>query len=183
MIAEPAHDPERTEQLDLTRHDTTGVRRAGAGPRWSPEPTPDFHPHLRPVVSGHRPFDAAEGGRRTDRSERPAGQHAKDRSTKARRPERRRIAPDWMHRAYAHLRGWFWVDCPVCGQQFGGHEWRRMDRAADRGMGHIATLWTPPDEPLAEICPACTMRGEGCISHARHGNRHARCPYLFALPQ
>jgi len=26
------------------------------------------------------------------------------------------------NRAYAFLRGYFWLPCPICGKKFGGHE-------------------------------------------------------------
>jgi C4-type Zn-finger protein len=28
----------------------------------------------------------------------------------------------YLHRLYAHLFGYFWLPCPVCGKEFGGHE-------------------------------------------------------------
>ena len=31
--------------------------------------------------------------------------------------------PRWMHRLWAYLLGYFWAPCPVCGREFGGHEW------------------------------------------------------------
>ena len=27
-----------------------------------------------------------------------------------------------FHRLYAHTFGYFWIPCPRCGQEFGGHE-------------------------------------------------------------
>lgn len=30
--------------------------------------------------------------------------------------------PRSLHRAYAHLAGYFWLPCPRCGEMFGGHE-------------------------------------------------------------
>lgn len=62
---------------------------------------------------------------------------------------------------YAQINGYFWLPCPVCGEEFGGHEWR------DRG-GHASAI---PDEPYASggtgICPNCTISGTGCYVHAR----------------
>lgn len=29
----------------------------------------------------------------------------------------------WMHHLYANLNGKFWLPCPRCGREFGGHEW------------------------------------------------------------
>lgn len=48
----------------------------------------------------------------------------------------------WLHRAVAHVLGYFWLSCPSCGQMFSGREWKAPDRFAfigDRG-----------------VCPACT---------------------------
>lgn len=30
--------------------------------------------------------------------------------------------PRWMHKAWAHIAGYFWLPCPHCGEMFGGHE-------------------------------------------------------------
>ncbi len=30
--------------------------------------------------------------------------------------------PRWIHRWYAWVAGYFWLPCPVCGREFGGHE-------------------------------------------------------------
>lgn len=180
MTALPEPEPEESP-FDDTDSNITGVRRAGAGPRWQPGPPADLYADLRSAVSRHRLADEATDRQRANRSQRPPGQHAKNKDA-AQRARRRRVVPRAAHQAFANLFGWFWVACPHCGQHFGGHEWRRMDRAADSGAGHIATLWTPIDQPRPAICPSCTQAGVGCLSHAAHGNRHARCPYLFALP-
>lgn len=31
-------------------------------------------------------------------------------------------APAWLRRLRARLGGYFWMPCPVCGEEFGGHE-------------------------------------------------------------
>lgn len=28
----------------------------------------------------------------------------------------------WFHYLYAKLHGYFWLPCPICGRNFGGHE-------------------------------------------------------------
>ena len=28
----------------------------------------------------------------------------------------------WLNRLYAYVRGYFWLPCPICGENFGGHE-------------------------------------------------------------
>jgi hypothetical protein len=27
-----------------------------------------------------------------------------------------------LHRAYAYIRGYYWLPCPICGNMMGGHE-------------------------------------------------------------
>lgn len=46
-------------------------------------------------------------------------------------------------RRYARLHGYFWLPCPICGDEFGGHE-------------RHGTI--PTNEPgrLSGICPSCT---------------------------
>lgn len=64
-------------------------------------------------------------------------------------------------RLVAKTLGYFWLPCPLCGEEFGGHEWRNIlghyssipcpDRGADYGVG---------------ICPDCTAAGKGCAAQA-----------------
>lgn len=35
-----------------------------------------------------------------------------------------RILPRWCHKFYAWFAGYFWYPCPICGEPFGGHEYR-----------------------------------------------------------
>lgn len=57
--------------------------------------------------------------------------------------------------AYAREHGYFWLPCPLCGEQFGGHEW-----GGPPGYEH--TIPDPDDPMLGHgICPACTMAGRG----------------------
>lgn len=30
--------------------------------------------------------------------------------------------PRFVHRLWAWLRGYFWIPCPICSREFGGHE-------------------------------------------------------------
>lgn len=57
-------------------------------------------------------------------------------------------------RLRAEQEGWFWLPCPLCGQEFAGHEWV-----------HSAENSIPTDDPtlLRGICPACTTAGFGRI--------------------
>jgi hypothetical protein len=54
--------------------------------------------------------------------------------------------PWWLHRRYAWAAGYFWLPCPVCGREFGGHE---------RGAGVIPDF--ARDWPMAGLvaCPRC----------------------------
>ena len=60
-----------------------------------------------------------------------------------------------LHRIYAGLFGYFWLPCPTCGREFGGHDWRiRAGKpssipAPDGGDRHVG------------ICPDCTRAGRG----------------------
>lgn len=86
--------------------------------------------------------------------------------------------PRWLHRFYAWVTGRFWLPCPHCGAVFGGHEW--LFDQEYRANGHLASVWIEGGHHRA-ICPACTLAGVGCLSHAAHNRRHLRCPYLAGL--
>ena len=65
--------------------------------------------------------------------------------------------PRWLARIHAVSEGYFWLPCPLCGREFGGHEWRSVG-------GHVSDI---PDNPGVDltgtgICPDCTAAGEGC---------------------
>lgn len=60
------------------------------------------------------------------------------------------------NRAYALVGGYFWLPCPLCGQEFGGHEWRDIDSKR--------SSIPAPDGPQGMsigICPDCTEAGRG----------------------
>jgi hypothetical protein len=67
-----------------------------------------------------------------------------------------------LHRWYAHRFGFFWLPCPLCGQMFGGHEWRDIDgKVASIPTGRPGhTLWYEGEG----ICPDCTAAGRGSWS-------------------
>ena len=52
---------------------------------------------------------------------------------------------------------WFWLPCPLCGLEFGGHE------AMPGSEGKPATVHMSGDDPRSGrvICPFCTMAGRG----------------------
>jgi hypothetical protein len=63
-----------------------------------------------------------------------------------------------MHRmsakAYAQAHGYFWSPCPICGTEFGGHEWGDID-------GKSSTIWEDGSATGTGICPQCTRDGKG----------------------
>lgn len=70
----------------------------------------------------------------------------------------------WFHRAYAAALGYFWLPCPACGAEFGGHEWRPR-------RGHAADIPDGTPGGGKGICPDCTRRGFGCAAHAEATGR------------
>ena len=67
-----------------------------------------------------------------------------------------------VHQAYAFVTGFFWMPCPLCGQPFGGHEWRDIDGQP----ASVPDPSQPPPGPYAAftskgICPQCTRAGRG----------------------
>ena len=63
----------------------------------------------------------------------------------------------WFHRWWARFFGYFWIPCPVCGQPFGGHEWRMIN-------GLASSVHVPDEEgyySMRGICPKCTAAGSG----------------------
>ena len=65
------------------------------------------------------------------------------------------------NRLRAEIGGYFWTDCPLCGQWFGGHEWRDID-------GNVSTIPKPDAGPGVgtAICPDCTRAGRGYLNLA-----------------
>lgn len=61
-----------------------------------------------------------------------------------------------MNRAIARAGGYFWLPCPLCGQEFGGHEWRDIN-------GKRSSIPSPdgPQGMSTGICPDCTIAGRG----------------------
>lgn len=64
--------------------------------------------------------------------------------------------PRLLHRVYAWLLGYFWLRCPLCGQMFGGHEWKDRD-------GKASSIPAPDgvSGKRVGICPDCTRAGKG----------------------
>lgn len=55
--------------------------------------------------------------------------------------------PRILHELWAWIAGYFWTPCPVCGREFGGHEWD--------GSG-IPKRWEPPYILQAVCSPECS---------------------------
>ena len=54
-----------------------------------------------------------------------------------------------LNKLYANFFGYFWLPCQLCGQMYGGHEWKDVDEKSSilsNGRG---------------ICPDCTRAGKG----------------------
>ena len=60
-----------------------------------------------------------------------------------------------LNRLFANVFGYFWLPCPLCGQEFGGHEWRDID-----GKPSFIPALDPHRSGRA-ICPDCTRAGKG----------------------
>lgn len=60
-----------------------------------------------------------------------------------------------MEKAKAAVGGYFWLPCPCCGEEFGGHEWRDVNG--------LPSSVPDVDEPQRSwgICPVCTADGYG----------------------
>lgn len=69
-----------------------------------------------------------------------------------------------INELYAKLNGYFWLPCPVCKNNFGGHEWLTED------CGHVPHVPAIRDDlpttirPFTGICPTCTYNGAGCLA-------------------
>lgn len=54
--------------------------------------------------------------------------------------------PRVIHRIWARLGGYFWLACPRCGREFGGHEWDRAGFPTINRLNQKA------------ICPECARK-------------------------
>ena len=55
-----------------------------------------------------------------------------------------------LNRIYAFIHGYFWLPCPICGQYFGGHEWKTDSPNA--------FVQLADDTGGTGICPDCTLK-------------------------
>jgi hypothetical protein len=63
-----------------------------------------------------------------------------------------------LHWIYAALNGYFWLPCPICGQRFGGHEWKDCD---GKPSSIAAPGYLGREGARVAICPDCTRKGRG----------------------
>jgi hypothetical protein len=65
----------------------------------------------------------------------------------------KRMNHRFLNRIYAHLLGYFWKPCPICGKFFGGHE---------ISYEHLNTIPSKCDRHVGDIiCPDCARDGKG----------------------
>lgn len=56
-----------------------------------------------------------------------------------------------LNQAYAFVFGYFWLPCPLCGEHFGGHEWRYGEAVIlSKGEGCCTKCIPQADELNAE---------------------------------
>lgn len=67
--------------------------------------------------------------------------------------------PRFLHRAWAFLRGYSWIPCPICKRRFGGQE--RQDGAE---------LWITGRDSVA-VCP-------NCVEEAQRANEESGYPQV-----
>jgi len=67
-----------------------------------------------------------------------------------------------VHRWWAHRAPFFWLPCPLCGEEFGGHEWRDIGGLPSRVPDPMNQPASPSGPVMSVgICPACTRAGRG----------------------
>lgn len=67
-------------------------------------------------------------------------------------------------RLYALAHGLFWIPCPLCGEEFGGHEWQPGNQLPTGPHSHQA------------VCPGCGdwLRGQAAAMCAETGHQEVR---------
>lgn len=56
-----------------------------------------------------------------------------------------------LNKIYANIMGYFWLPCPLCGQYFGGHEWK---------YGEYHSIPSKKKGIYTGICPDCGFKRE-----------------------
>ena len=72
------------------------------------------------------------------------------------------MIPRKIHKLYANLLGYFWIDCERCGKGFGGHQWGGDERQNDRWWMHAEPGYAEPGHievwhggASCAYCPSC----------------------------
>lgn len=63
----------------------------------------------------------------------------------------------------AKITGFFFLPCPLCGQEFAGYEWREQREGDTRLEASIPAPDGPQNMSMG-ICPACTRAGRGYVN-------------------
>lgn len=86
--------------------------------------------------------------------------------------------PRFIAKRIASAGGYFWLPCTLCGQRYGGQEWKKVN-------GHEFSIPEPSFKrgqfPTSSqgICPDCTAVGAGCRAWRAVGIKiHRNCPAL-----
>ena len=82
------------------------------------------------------------------------------------------VFPRWYHAVRAFLSGYFWLPCPICGKNFGGHEWRVGD-GSDIWSGSEAEGMAAPSGGEG-VCPRCKDKANKINKHIIPSNRFGR---------
>ena len=61
--------------------------------------------------------------------------------------------PRFIQWIYAFIHGYFWLPCPICGENFGGHEW-----AHDLHTGEWLGLYPKMPTGGMAVCPDCVEK-------------------------
>lgn len=56
-------------------------------------------------------------------------------------------------KAYADLRGFFWMPCPLCNLYFSGHEWSLNNYASIPSISHLRPGFNPLVSTYHGVCP------------------------------
>ena len=71
-----------------------------------------------------------------------------------------------LHRAYARLFGYFWLECHLCDRWHGGHQWRDRD-GKPSSVDYVGLVRDEETDMYHQvvsrraICPSCTRAGLG----------------------
>ena len=83
------------------------------------------------------------------------------------------MIPRWIARSLAFMTGRFWISCPLCGNEFGGQEWKTDSEHYSDIPGpefQVTSVTTYHRNHIditqitgaTAICPECTDSHRGC---------------------